>query len=244
MVGADMRLKFVILAIFVTVLLVVTMPLRLALSLVQADRWFYAARVDGTIWNGVLHAGHLGRLSLGDARLALNVPALLSGRVGFGFSAAGALKGSGIAVLSGNGHALRANALRFPISALSPSLPLEGEMRLSGIDVAFRDGACHAAQGSVMVKKVRLSHGSMLLAPDFQLRGALGCAGGDVIMRLAGRSGDIALRSVIRISATGAYRMENRIQGTGQCGDAMAAEAGFQREVDGYARVDRGNLAL
>lgn len=239
-----MRWKFIIPALLVAILLVATMPLGLALSWAQADRWFSAARVDGTIWNGVLRQGHLGRLSLGDARVTLDLPALLSGRAGFRFLAAGALEGSGIAVLGRDDRALRAGSLRLPVHALSSSMPMEGDMQLSDIHVAFRGGACRMAQGSVLVRKVRLSHGGMLLAPDFQLRGALGCAGGDVIMRLAGRADGIAVRSTVRISADGAYRMENRILGLGRAGDALAAEAGFLPEADGHARMDQGNLAL
>ena len=110
--------------------------------------------------------------------------------------------------------------------------------------VAFRDGNCRGAQRTVVVKQVRLAHGSIPLGSDLELRGALGCAGNDVIARLMGRSGGIAIRSTIRIGADGAYRMENRILGLGEAGDAMAAAAGFAPEADGYARVDRGKLAL
>jgi general secretion pathway protein N len=232
------------LALFLVALLAATMPLRLALFWAQADRWLSAADVEGSIWGGVLKEGHVGHLSLGDARMALDVPALLSGRIGLRFFAAGDLQGSGIAMLGRDRRELRAQSLRFPIQALSASLPLDGDMMLSDVEVAFRDGTCRAAQGSVVVKQVRLARGSIPLASDLELRGALGCAGNDVIARLVGRSGSIAIRSTIRIGADGAYRMENRILGLGDTGDALAAEAGFAPEADGYARFDRGNLAL
>lgn len=242
--GADMRWKCPVLALFLVAVLAATMPLRLVLSWAQADRWLSAVEVEGTIWGGVLQAGYLGRLSLGDANVALDIPALLSGQMGFHFSAAGALQGTGTVLLGPDRRELRAASLRFPVQALSASLPLEGDMLLSEIDVAFRDGVCRAAQGSVVVRQVRLARGGIPLESDLELRGALGCAGNDVIARLVGRSGSIAIRSVIRIGADGAYRMENRILGLGGAGDALAAEAGFAPEADGYARVDRGNLAL
>lgn len=240
--GAEMRWKWPLLALVLVALLAATMPLRLALSWAQADRWLSATDVEGTIWGGALQAGYLGRLSLGDAKVALDIPALLSGQMGFRFSAAGALQGTGIILLARDRRELRAESLRFSVQALSISLPLEGDMLLSDIDVAFRDGICRAAQGSVVVKQVRLAR--VPLEPDLELRGALGCAGNDVIARLVGRSGSIAIRSVIRIGADGAYHMENRILGLGDAGDAMAAAAGFAPEADGYARVDRGKLAL
>ena len=239
-----MRWKFVIPACFLAALLLATIPLRLALSWAGADRWVSSPAVEGTIWNGTARAGYLGRLSLGDARMTLDIPALLSGRAGFRFSAAGALEGSGFVVLGRESRTLRASSLRFTVSALSPSLPLEGVVLLSDVTLAFRDGSCEVGQGSVLVRKVQLSHGGMLLPPDFQLRGALGCAGRDVIMRLAGRSGDIAIRSTVRINADGAYRMENRVTGLGRAGDALAVEAGFLPEADGHARVYQGNFAL
>lgn len=242
--GADMRWKWPLLALFLVALLAATMPLRLALSWAQADRWLSAADVEGAIWGSGLQAGHLGRLSLGDARMALDIPTLLSGQMGFRFSAAGDLQGRGLVLLGRDRRELHAESLRFPVQALSASLPLDGDMLLSDIDVSFRDGTCRAAQGSVVVKQVRLARGSIPLAADLELRGALGCAGNDVIARLVGRSGGIAIRSTIRIGADGAYRMENRILGLGDAGDALAAEAGFAPEADGYARVDRGNLAL
>jgi|688.fasta_scaffold285821_3 hypothetical protein len=242
--GADMQWKWPVLAMFLVAVLAATAPLRLALSWTQADRWLSAADVEGTIWGGVLQAGYLGHLSLGDAKVALDIPALLSGQMRFRFSAAGKLQGAGTALLGRDRREIRADSLRVPVQALSPSLPLEGEMLLSDIDVAFRDGTCRAAQGSVVVKHVRLARGSIPLSSDLELRGALGCAGNDVIARLVGRSGSIAIRSTIRIGADGAYRMENRILGLGEAGDAMAAAAGFAPEADGYARFDRGNLAL
>lgn len=239
-----MQWKWPVLALFLVALLAATMPLRLALSWAQADRWLSAAEVEGTIWGGVLQAGYLGRLSLGDARMALDISALLSGQMGFRFSAAGDLQGRGIILLARDRRELRAESLRFSLQTLSASLPLDGDMQLSDIDVAFRDGTCRAAQGSVVIRQVRLARGSIPLASDLELRGALGCAGDDVIARLVGRSGSIAIRSTIRIGADGAYRMENRILGLGEAGDALAAEAGFAPEADGYARVDRGKLAL
>jgi hypothetical protein len=116
------------LALFLVALLAATMPLRLALFWAQADRWLSAADVEGSIWGGVLKEGHVGHLSLGDARMALDVPALLSGRIGLRFFAAGDLQGSGIAMLGRDRRELRAQSLRFPIQALSASLPLDGDM--------------------------------------------------------------------------------------------------------------------
>lgn len=240
--GADMRWKWPVLGLFLVAVLAATMPLRLALSWAQTDRWLSAAEIQGTIWGGVLQAGYLGRLSLGDAKVALDVPALLSGQMGFHFAAAGALQGTGTVLLGRDRRELRAESLGFSVQALSATLPLEGDMLISDIDVAFRDGICRAAQGSVVVRQVRLAR--VPLESDLELRGALGCAGNDVIARLVGRSGSIAIRSIIRIGADGAYHMENRILGLGEAGDALAAEAGFAPEADGYARVDRGNLAL
>ena len=224
-------------------LLLATLPLRQVLSWSGADRGLAASGVEGTIWGGVLRRAHLGSMALGDMRLALDPLSLITGRIGFDFTADGALAGAGMVVPYGD-VALRAGELRFPIQALGAGLPLRGDMRLSGIDIAFRDGRCSRAQGAAVVEQARLEQAGVRLTPDTSLRGILGCAGGEMVLRLSGRSGGAEIYSVLRLAADGAYRLESRVMGLGQGGNALAAMAGFRAEADGYARIDQGRLAL
>lgn len=222
-------------------LLLASLPMRQALSWAGAERWLAASSVDGTVWSGVLHGARLGQMSLGDARLSLDPFSLLTGKMGFHFSADGALTGAGVIAPVG---ALRAAQLRFPMQALASNLPLRGDMRLSHLDIAFRNGLCSRAQGTALVERAWLEQGGVALTPEISLRGILGCAGNAAVLRLSGRSGGAEIHSILRIAADGAYRMESRVTGLGRGGEALAAKAGFRPEADGYARVDQGMLAL
>jgi len=213
----------VALAVFMLLLLTALLPLRLALEWAGAQRALSAARVEGTVWHGRLQDARLRGLSLGDAALSLDLLSLLGGRIGFRFIAYGALAGDGVA----SPDALRAGSLRFPLRAFSPNLPLDGELQLTGLDIAFRDGACRRAQGSARVVRAQLADG-VTLPPDFALRGALGCAGKEAVLRLMGVGDGVEIASVLRLAADGAWRLESRISAQGRA----------------MTRVDRGSLAL
>jgi general secretion pathway protein N len=225
------------------VLLLVTLPLRQVLYWSGVDRRLAASGVEGTVWGGVVRQARLGSLALGDVRLALDPLSLVTGRIGFDFAADGALAGAGTVALYGDA-ALRAGELRFPIQALGAGLPLRGDMRLSGLDIAFRNGRCSRGQGTAVVEQARLEQGGVRLTPETSLRGVLGCAGDEAVLRLSGRSGGAEIHSVLRIAADGVYRLESRVMGLGQGSNALAAMAGFRAEADGYARIDQGRLAL
>lgn len=224
-------------------LLLATLPLRQVISWSGADRWLAASGAEGTIWRGVLRQARLGSMALGDVRLALDPLSLIGGRIGFHFTADGVLAGTGMVVSHGDA-ALRAGELRFPIEALAAGLPLRGDMRLSNLDIAFRNGGCSRAQGAAVVEQARLEQADVRLTPDTALRGVWGCAGGDAVLRLSGRSGGAEIHGVLRVAADGAWRLESRVMGLDQGGNALAAMAGFRAEADGYARIDQGRLAL
>jgi hypothetical protein len=224
-------------------LLLASLPLRQALSWAGAERWLAASDVEGTVWRGVLQGARLGQMPLGDAHLRLDPFSLLTGKMGFHFSVDGALTGAGVIAPYGD-SGLRAAQLRFPLQFLASNLPLRGEMRLSHLDIAFRNGLCRRAQGTVLVERAWLEQGGIALTPEVALRGVLGCAGNVAVLRLSGRSAGAEIHSILRIAADGAYRMENRVMGLGRAGEALAAKAGFRAETDGYVRMDQGMLAL
>lgn len=75
--------------LFVFLLLGATLPLRLALGWFDAGAVLSAARVEGTVWDGMLHDARLHGLSVGDVALALDVPSLFTGRLALRFAADG-----------------------------------------------------------------------------------------------------------------------------------------------------------
>ena len=69
-------------AVAAVVAIAALLPLRVALEQAGAARWgLSATRVEGTVWRGRLDDARLAGAPVGDLRLSLAVPPLLTGRV-------------------------------------------------------------------------------------------------------------------------------------------------------------------
>jgi len=99
---------WMILALSMPLLLVATLPLRMALQWAGADSFLSASAVEGTIWNGRLLDVQAQGLRLGDVSLALDIASLFGGRLVLRYGADGAraqngMTGHGILQRGANG---------------------------------------------------------------------------------------------------------------------------------------------
>jgi general secretion pathway protein N len=221
-------------------LLLAFLPLRLALGWSGAERLgLRAERVEGTVWRGRLHGASFAGAPLGDVRLAADPLGLLMGGAGLRFATRGELEGRGRIGLRRDGLVLRDADLRAPIAALAPSLPLQGALQLTGLELDLRGGGCRAASGAARAAPVELAGATV---GGLSLSGEVGCRDGMLSIPLTGGGDGVSLQVATLVSAQGRYRATTRIRATNPGFALYAASLGLERGLDGYSRIDAGRL--
>jgi general secretion pathway protein N len=216
--------------------LVLTLPLRMALGWIDADRAGLSARaVEGTLWGGSLRDARFRGLALGDARGGLDI---LGG--GLRLRADGELAGEGVVGSRAGGLALREVDAELPLVRIAGGLPITGALALDGFAAEFERGACRRAAGEVRISDVGLA-GARLAG--LELRGQAACRDGALVVPLAGRAGGAAVDGLLRVDGAGRYQLDTRLRATDPAVQAAAGVAGFARGLDGFTRTDRGRLA-
>ncbi|MFN4175689.1 type II secretion system protein N [Phenylobacterium sp.] len=213
--------------------LVVLVPLRMALGWSGAtETGLSARRATGTVWSGRLIGAAYHGISLGDARVSLDILGL-----GLRVAADGEARGRGILRASGVSHATAA----LPLARLAPGLPLTGELRVEDLSVDFGKGACRKARGRVALQDVRLG-GAAGPVPGLRLAGQAACRDGRFLLPLAGEASGVAIDVLVRLDGAGRYEAVSRLRATDPLALAAAGAAGFERGLDGFSRTDRGTL--
>ena len=208
-------------ALLALVLVITTLPMRLALGMAgAADAGLSARAVTGSIWSGQLvdarwRGARLGTLGAGlaplallggDARLNIARDDILLGKLDGALILNGA---RGVADLNGT-VSLGASLAGVPLDAI----------RLEGVSARFDDsGRCVAAAGRV---QLRVALPGLDLANG--LSGPLACRGGRAEAVLASQSG--MERLTLAIDGAGQYRARLAVRSNGD-----AAIAGLLRAV-------------
>jgi len=213
--------------------LLVLIPLRMALGWSGAAQAGLSARqATGTIWSGRLAGAAYHGISLGDARVSLDIMGL-----GLRVAADGEARGRGTLRASGVSHATAA----LPLARLAPGLPLKGELRVEDLSVDFGKGACRKTRGRVALQDVRLG-GAGGPVPGLRLAGQAGCREGRLVLPLTGEASGVAVESMARLDGAGRYEVTTRLRATDPVVTAAAGGAGFERGLDGFIRTDKGTL--
>lgn len=222
-------------------MLLATLPLRLALNWAQAPaRGLAAERVSGTVWGGTLHAAAFHGLRLGDVDLGLDPLGLLLGGGRFRFDLKGAMAGKGVAQLRGSGFGLSGVDLSGPTAMLAAGLPFAGQVRLEDLEAGFRSGTCHRASGRVSIERIAIGAGVEL--PGLVLSGGPACREGAWVAPLSGQAAGVNVEADLRIDAKGRYMLLTRVRTTNPTFEAAMGLAGFERNLDGFSRVDQGRM--
>jgi general secretion pathway protein N len=227
-------------ALLALLLIALTFPMRLALSLSgAADAGIAAREVRGSVWSGTLIDARLGALPLGTVRASLSPLALLGGNTELAFTRADERRGA----LSGRLHGSDPRGMSDVngVTSLSGGLgivPVD-TIRFEGASVRF-DGAgkCVEAAGRLQL---------MVTAPiaglDLSrgLSGPIACANGRAQAALASQSG--MERLTLSFDARGAYRAQFAINVDRD--PAMAAALtvlGFRPGANGYVLTAKGRF--
>ncbi|HMN53274.1 MAG TPA: type II secretion system protein N [Sphingopyxis sp.] len=227
-------------ALLALLLIALTFPMRLALSLSgAADAGIAAREVRGSVWSGTLIDARLGALPLGTVRASLSPLALLGGNTELAFTRADERLGA----LSGRLHGSDPRGMSDVNGVTSVSgglgiVPVD-TIRFEGASVRF-DGAgkCVEAAGRLQL---------MVTAPiaglDLSrgLSGPIACANGRAQAALASQSG--MERLTLSFDARGAYRAQFAINVDRD--PAMAAALtvlGFRPGANGYVLTAKGRF--
>ena len=226
------------------VLLVVFAPLRWAMDrLGLEDQGLSAAEVRGTVWSGRLTGASWRGLHLGEAHVGLRPLPLLLGRTRMVIETdeGGPNPGRAVLVRGGGVSGLTEATLNVPVQLMNAPLPLQGQLRMAGVTVLFRDGRCEQAQGRIATDILQRS-AEFLQWQGPELSGSLACRGGALVAPLAGARDGTEIRAGFQVTGSGAYRLDSRVLTSDLTLATALTLAGFQRRSDGLARVDEGRF--
>ena len=213
--------------------LVMTLPMRVALTWMGADRaGVSAAEVSGSIWNGRLRATQYHGASLGDVEASLDPFALLLGTRRF---AVQATLGK-TTLVEGTSRGFEMADAAIEVEHLRPSLPLTGRLRLESATLLFSEDRCQRAEGRITTDVLQRAFGGPEVA------GTLSCAGDAATAQLDGRAQDVEVSIVMRLDSAGRYQAETRIVSTNPMVRGALALAGFTEDGGGFTRSDEGAL--
>lgn len=196
------RRSALFLAMFAAALLVF-LPMRLVLGWIGLDvQGFTARRATGTVWSGTLAEARFGDVDLGTLRAGLAPLPLLAGQARVGLRSRDGGEEprlEGAFVISRNAMGLDKARGLVPLGRAFAPLPVTA-LDLGEVTVRFVDGACERAEG-----RVRATLAASGLPLPGSLSGTARCAGGALLLPLAGAAGEGATLSVWQ---DGRYRAE------------------------------------
>jgi len=230
----------IVAALLAVVLIIATLPMRVALSLAGAgDAGIAAREIRGSVWSGTLVDARLGALPLGTVRASLSPLALLGGDTELSFARADELLGA----LSGRLHGSNPRGISDVngMTSLSGGLgivPVD-TIRFEGASLRFdRAGKCAEAAG-----RLQLMVNAPIAGLDLSrgLSGPLTCAHGRAQAALASQSG--MERLTLSFDGRGAYRAQFAINVDRDPAMAAAlAVLGFKPGSSGYVLTTTGRF--
>jgi general secretion pathway protein N len=224
------------LAMFVLAMLVF-LPMGLVLRWIGLDtQGFTARRASGTIWSGTLTEARFGDVELGTLRAGLSPLPLLAGRARIDLRSRDGdpePRLAGAFTVSRNAVGLDDASGPIPVGQAFAPLPVTA-LDLSDVSVRFVDGACESAEGRV---RATLAAGALPLPGS--LSGSARCAGGALVLPLAGAAGEGATLSVWQ---DGRYRAELSLPAGDPRNAAALQAAGFIDAGQGWRLSAEGRF--
>ena len=227
-------------ALLALILLIATLPMRLALGWSGAtDAGIAAREIRGSVWSGELIEARLGALPLGTVRASLSPIALLTGRTELAFSRADERLGA----LAGRLHGSNPRGIADVSGTASMSgglgmIPVD-TIRFEGATVRFdAAGKCAAANGRIQLEVTAPIAGLDL---SRGLSGPLSCANGRAQAALASQSG--MERLTLSFDGGGTYRARFAINVDRDPAMAAALAAlGFKAGSGGFVLATSGRF--
>ena len=210
-----------------------TVPMRVALSWLGADRIGVAAtEVSGSLWNGRLTAAQYRGIALGDVDASLDPFALVAST--HRLTVHGTLGSA--TLVQGDTRGFEAPHGAIEVAHLRTTLPLAGLMRLEQATLLFSEGRCARAEGRIATDILKRA----FEGPE--VTGTLSCAGEAGIARLEGRLRDVEVSIALRVEASGRDQAETRIVSANPMVRGVLSLAGFVESGEGFVRSDEGAL--
>jgi general secretion pathway protein N len=232
-----LRLKTGRTALFLAMLVVALLfflPLRLVLGWIGLDtQGFTVRRASGTVWSGILADARFGDVELGSLRAGLSPWPLAVGRARIGLERPGEPVLAGAVSISRNTIGLDDAGGPLPVGAAFAPLPVSA-LDLTEVSVRFVDGACDSAEG-----RVRATLAPAGLPLPGSLSGTIRCAGGALVLPLAGAAGEGATLSLWQ---DGRYTAELTLPPGDPRQAAALQAAGFQDSGRGWRLSAEGRF--
>lgn len=213
--------------------LVALLPLRLALDWLALDQRGFAAReTQGSLWLGAISEAQWGGVALGDLQARLRTLPLLALRARIDVDSLDAPKrvDGGITVTR-NSFGVDDMTARIEAAGLFAPLPVSA-LDLSDVTVRYANGACVAAEGTVIATVSAVP--GLPLSP--QLGGTARCDAGALLLPLQSASG--AEKIDIRLHPDGRYHARIGLLAVPPGVIPALSAAGFQATAAGYV-LDR-----
>ena len=221
------RRSAVIIALLVLLVMIVSLPMRLALAAGPFDRGpvqIFSAR--GTVWDGRLHDVNIGPVTLGSINASLNFWPLFVGRQSFALDLEDEAK-TGHAILSHqwawSGYRVSDMNVALPLDRLFASLPA-GDMRFEDFHVRFAGDKCLSAGGRISLALRPILPG---LSGDDNMVGVPRCSGDRLLLPLVDGTATRALD--IFIASDGEYRATLKLEALPDIDPLLLEGRGFER---------------
>lgn len=226
--------RWVFLGLAFLVMLVLSVPLRVALDQLGFDERGLGARsITGSLWNGELTEARLRGFALGDLEASLSPLALLVGEARVDLKQAA---WQGTLVQSANTAGVSNLDGRFGPEALGSRLPANA-VEFEHVDVRYRDGVCATAAGTMRIEPRLNLPASIALG---QLSGALRCDGGAVLVPMVSGSG--RERVNLRLFGDGRYQLSLVVDASDPATSAALTANGFVATTDGLTMTSEGSF--
>jgi general secretion pathway protein N len=219
--------------------LVVLLPLRAAIGwFALGGRGLAAREAEGSLWLGALKEAQFGPVALGDVSARLNILPLFLGRARLSLSRDEAAGGrfEGAILVTRHSFGLEDLTGQLRTGALFAPLPI-ATLDLDDVTAHFEGGMCESAEGEV---RVGLSGDIAGIVLSSGLRGTIRCAGGALLLPLAGQSGMEQMN--IRVEASGRWRADFLVRPTDPAATGRLTAAGFTLGQSGYVRRLEGSF--
>lgn len=222
------------------VAMVMLVPLRLGLRLVDLDRLgLRAADASGSLWTGRLRAAQWHGRALGDIDVRLSPLPLLAGTRRVSLHG-GDLR---LSLQQGRRHGIADARGSFILDRIDSAPGVALTLRSDGATLLFDGSGCAMAQGHVELALRRAGSDTALAT----LAGDLACNTGAATVALSSQAAAAppfdGLRVDLRIESDGAWRAQSLLPPPAGDAARLVLEAtGFQPGPAGWSRVDTGRF--
>ena len=219
------------------VALLVLLPLRLVMGLLDAaDTGFAARAATGSVWAGRLHDAQFGALALGDLDAHLSPWQLFAGRARVDLAGRGADALTGAIGVSRHTVGVDDVSGTLPAGVLFAPLPVTS-VSLDDLSVRFRGDGCERADGRLRATLA----GELAGVPLGEaLSGTVRCDGDALLVPLVSQAGSEAV--TVRLSGNGRYTAVLSVRPSDPAAGQKLEAAGFSPGPGGETLSVAGHL--